>query len=411
MDAWFAGFPMLFTFAFQLAFTYAAALVLVDTPSVQRGIKKAATLIKSPQAAYIATGVGGALASFVGWYIGPVVTAIFARTVAKEVKGVDFRLISAIAYSSFVISLTGISGTIPLFVATEGELTELIGGVIGLDRTTFSTMNLVSCAAIVVVTTAIFYFVARNKTEVVTFQDLAVEGYDEAEARALTAEGDDDAAHGERTFADRVNHWRPLILLIGVLGLVYLVYYLGTTGLDGLNLNTVAFIALVMGLLVQKDALSYARSFSRNLTSVGSIALQFPIYGGIASIFVVTGLAGILSETLVDVSSESTFLPITFLTTGLLNLFVPSAGSQFVATAPFFLPAGAALDVESVKTIMAITYGDIWTNLIQPFWALLYFPILAAGTRLRVRDFMGYCLPILLAVGVIWILALMFLPI
>jgi short-chain fatty acids transporter len=417
MDAWFAGFPMLFTFAFQLAFTYAAALVLVDTPSVQRGIKKAARLIKSPQAAYIATGVGGALASFVGWYIGPVVTAIFARAVAKEVKGVDFRLISAIAYSSFVISLTGISGTIPLFVATEGELTETIGGVIGLDRTTFSTMNLVSCAAIVVVTTAIFYFVARNKREVVSFDDLALPGHgsadvEQAAADKVAAEETGDVLHpGVRTFADRVNHWRPMILVIGLLGLVYLVYYLGTTGLDGLNLNTVAFIALVMGLLVQKDALSYAASFSRNLTSVGSIALQFPIYGGIASIFVVTGLAGIMSDALVDIASESTFLPITFLTTGFLNLFVPSAGSQFVATAPFFLPAGEALGVDTVKTIMAITYGDIWTNLIQPFWALLYFPILAAGTRLRVRDFMGYCLPILLAVGVIWALALMFLPI
>jgi short-chain fatty acids transporter len=60
---------------------------------------------------------------------------------------------------------------------------------------------------------------------------------------------------------------------------------------------------------------------------------------------------------------------------------------------------------------MAITYGDIWTNLLQPFWALLYFPILAAGTTLRVRDFMGYCLPILIVVGVIWVPAVMFLPI
>ena len=127
-NAWYEGFPTLFEFAFQLAFTYAAALVLVDTPAVQRVIRASARIVKSPQVAYIATGIVGALTSFIGWYIGPVVTAIFARSLAKEMKGVDFRLISAIAYASFVISLTGISGTIPLFVATEGPLTELMGG-------------------------------------------------------------------------------------------------------------------------------------------------------------------------------------------------------------------------------------------------------------------------------------------
>ncbi|MFI9627451.1 TIGR00366 family protein [Streptomyces sp. NPDC052042] len=408
MDAWFEGFPMLFTFAFQLAFTYAAALVLVDTPKVQQGITWLARKVRTPQAAYVATGVLGALTSFVGWYIGPVVTAIFARAVAKEMKDVDYRLISAIAYSSFVISLTGLSGTIPLFVASEGPLTETIGGLIGLKDTTFSVMNLVSAATIVIATTVAFYFVARSKTEVVSFADLAVG------SNTATAEAGNEAtenSNGERTFAEKVNGNRLPLLVIGLLGLGYLLYYFWQKGLAGLDLNTVAFIALVIGFLMQKNAVEYAASFARNLVSTGSIMLQFPIYGGIASIFAVTGLAGVLANGLVSISTPGTFLTITFLITGLLNLFVPSAGSQFTATAPFFLPAGESLGVDNTLTIMAITYGDIWTNLVQPFWALLYFPILAAGTKLKVRDFMGYCLPILIVVGIIWILALNFLPI
>lgn len=408
MDAWFDGFPMLFTFAFQLAFTYAAALVLVDTPKVQQAIRWVARKIKTPQAAYIATGIIGALTSFVGWYIGPVITAIFARAVAKEMDKVDYRLISAIAYSSFVISLTGISGTIPLFVASEGPLTELLGGTIGLENTTFSLLNVVSGAAIVIATTVTFYFIARNKKDIVSFADLQIASsrpeHDEA------AETDADVMDEKHTFADKVNRSRMPILLIGLLGLGYLLYFFIQNGLSGLNLNTVAFIALVMGFLVQKNALAYAASFGRNLVSTGSIMLQFPIYGGIASIFVATGLAGVFTDALVSISTPETYLTITFLITGILNLFVPSAGSQFVATAPFFIPGGESFGIDNTLTIMAITYGDIWTNLIQPFWALLYFPILAVGTRLRVRDFMGYCLPILGIVGIIWILALNFLP-
>lgn len=412
MDSWFVGIPMLFTFAFQLAFTYAAALVLVDTPKVQQGIVWLARRIKTPQMAYIVTGVGGALTSFAGWYIGPVVTAIFARAVAKEIKEVDFRLISAIAYSSFVISLTGISGTIPLFVASKGPLTDTVGGLIGLEDTTFSIMNLVSAAAIVIATTVTFYFIARNKKNVMSYADLVIPSnpVSQSETDADVQEIDEDPMGGKNTFAERINRNRTPILFIGLLGLGYLVYHFWQEGLTGLNLNTVAFIALVVGFLVQKNALTYAASFSRNLAATGSIMLQFPIYGGIASIFAVTGLAGVLTDALVSIATPETYLTITFLITGILNLFVPSAGSQFVATAPFLLPAGQALGVDNTLTIMAITYGDIWTNLIQPFWALLYFPILAVGTRLRVRDFMGYCLPILLIVGVIWILALNFLP-
>src|SRR5699024_6338414 len=143
----------------------------------------------------------------------------------------------------------------------------------------------------------------------------------------------------------------------------------------GLNLNTVAVIALVMGLLVQKNAMTYIRSFTKNLSASSSIMLQFPLYGGIAGIFVETGLAERFTDALVSVASGATFLPIVFVVTAILNLFVPSAGSQFAVTAPFLLPAGEAVGTDNVLTVMAITYGDIWTNLIQPFWALLYFPI------------------------------------
>lgn len=413
LDLWFDGIPWLFTFAFQLMFTYAAALVLVDTPAVQSNIKKLAKLVKTPMAAYISTGVIGALTSFVGWYIGPVVTAIFARSLGREIKGVDYRLISAIAYASFTISLTGLSGSIPLFVATEGEYTELMGGVLGLQETTFSLLNILSCILIVLVTTTIFYFIAKNKKEIVSFQDLVISTPKEemaSSAEPLSYEGVSPLIE-EKSFAEKINSFRPIILVIGIIGLIYLFVYFIRNGLDGLNLNSVAFIALVLGLLVQKDAVSYADSFAKNLISTGSIGLQFPLYGGIASILVGSGLATIATESLISLSTETTFPILTFLISGLLNLFVPSAGSQFTATAPFLIPAGQALGVELPRTVMAITYGDIWTNLIQPFWALLYFPILAVGTRLQVRDFMGYCLPILVAVGVIWMLCLTFLPV
>ena len=65
--------------------------------------------------------------------------------------------------------------------------------------------------------------------------------------------------------------------------------------------------------------------------------------------------------------------------------------------AAVMLTGGANLGVVSGLTGMAIAWGDAWTNLIQPFWAL---PALAIA-RLDAKDIMGYCLIDLLVTGVI----------
>ena len=46
---------------------------------------------------------------------------------------------------------------------------------------------------------------------------------------------------------------------------------------------------------------------------------------------------------------------------------------------------------------MAVAWGDAWTNLLQPFWAL---PMLGIA-GLKARDIMGYCVVMLLVTGVV----------
>ena len=61
------------------------------------------------------------------------------------------------------------------------------------------------------------------------------------------------------------------------------------------------------------------------------------------------------------------------------------------------MPAGAAMGIENGRTAMAIAWGDQWTNMIQPFWAL---PALGIA-KLSARDIMGYLVVILLFTGVV----------
>ncbi|CEH33952.1 Short chain fatty acid transporter [Romboutsia lituseburensis] len=68
------------------------------------------------------------------------------------------------------------------------------------------------------------------------------------------------------------------------------------------------------------------------------------------------------------------------------------------------MPAGEALGVNPAKTAMAIAWGDAWTNMIQPFWALPALGIAGLGAK----DIMGFCIVDLLYSGVIISMGLMF---
>ena len=61
------------------------------------------------------------------------------------------------------------------------------------------------------------------------------------------------------------------------------------------------------------------------------------------------------------------------------------------------MPAAKALGADYGVVAMAIAWGDAWTNMVQPFWAL---PLLAVA-KLNIRDIMGYTTVILLWSGVV----------
>ena len=92
-----------------------------------------------------------------------------------------------------------------------------------------------------------------------------------------------------------------------------------------------------------------------------------------------------------------TFPVLTFLSAGIINFFVPSGGGQWAVQAPIVMPAATEMGVEYGRAAMAIAWGDQWTNMIQPFWALSALGI--AG--LKARNIMGYLVIVLIFTGVV----------
>jgi short-chain fatty acids transporter len=124
------------------------------------------------------------------------------------------------------------------------------------------------------------------------------------------------------------------------------------------------------------------------------------------AVMVKTGLAANIAAWFIDFSSASSLPFWTFISAGLINILVPSGGGQWAVQAPIVLPAAIELGADIPRIAMAVAWGDAWTNLIQPFWAL---PVLALA-GLKAKDIMGFCLLQLLVTGVIIATLLTFWP-
>ncbi len=124
------------------------------------------------------------------------------------------------------------------------------------------------------------------------------------------------------------------------------------------------------------------------------------MYGIIKS----SGLAEIVGNWFVSISSAKTFPAIIYWYSGIVNYFVPSGGSKWAIEAPFVLSAGQTLGVPTDKVVISYAWGDMATDLIQPFWAI---PLLSVA-RIDFKDILGYEILIFLAYALIVTSAFLF---
>jgi short-chain fatty acids transporter len=99
-----------------------------------------------------------------------------------------------------------------------------------------------------------------------------------------------------------------------------------------------------------------------------------------------TGLVESLTHAFLAVSTPGRYPLVVFAYSAVLNYLVPSGGAKWAMEAPYVLGAAKELGVPATSVAMAYAYGDMATNLIQPFWAI---PLLGVA-RLEFRDILGY---------------------
>ncbi|ANU15218.1 Short chain fatty acids transporter [Planococcus halocryophilus Or1] len=383
---WGEGFWALLAFSMQMVLVLVTGFVLASSPIFKKGLGKLASFAKSPGSAILWVTIVSLAASWINWGFGLVIGALFAKELAKRVENVDYRLLIASAYSGFLIWHAGFSGSIPLSIATEGHPFVDKIGIIPTTETIFSSYNLIIVAALLIIVPLLNRMMMPSKEETITVDPKVL----------VEPKVEELPTKSEMTPAARLENSWILSAIIGVLGISYIAYYFIQNGF-ALTLDVVNFMFLFLGILFHGTPRKYLVAVQEAVKGAGAIIVQFPFYAGIMGMMTASGLAAVISEAFVSISTVDTFPLFAFLSAGLVNFFVPSGGGQWAVQAPIMLEAAEMLGSDPAKVAMAVAWGDAWTNMIQPFWAL---PALAIA-GLKAKDIMGFCVIVLVVSGVV----------
>ena len=384
LNAWgtTSGFWNLLAFSMQMALVLFFGSAMASARPCKKALRAVAGLCHNNKQAILVTTFVSTIGCWLNWGFGLVIGALLAKEVVRRVPTVDYPLLIASAYSGFVIWHAGLSGSIPLDLVAGKQFGEVTYQA-AITETVFHPMNLIMCGVILLLMPLVNYAMHPDKDHTVTVNP------------ALLLD-EEEKTYSKDTPAEKLEHSKILWLITVVFGFAYIVYYFVNNGFT-LGLNIVNMIFLFLGLLLHGDLRRYVDAIADAAAGAAGILLQCPLCAGIMGRMTVRNevgvcLAGVISDFCVSISNNVTFPMWTFLSAGIVNFFVPSGGGQWAVQGPIMMPAGAEMGIEAGRTAMAIAWGDQWTNMIQPFWAL---PALGIA-KLSARDIMGYLVVVLL---------------
>ena len=405
--AWGDGVWLLLGLAMQFTLAMVAAHACVASRPVFRWLDWLASLPdpeRPTQALWLAAGVS-LVTAYANWALCLVACALFVPFLCRRNPRTDVRLLIAASFLGLgTVWHCGLSGSAPLILATPGNplLAPATGaGVVDrlypVTETLFSGFNLAYMVAVGGAGLVATVLLHPRRDPVVLSSE---------QVRAILPKPP-QADSPPETPAERLEAFRGWVWLAAALLAYPLGHSIVTRGFGtSWTIDAYNTVFLVAALLLHGRPAPFLRACRQGVDAAWGIIVQFPFYAGIYGLMQNTGLGQWIGEGFARIATQPTFPFVVYVYSGVMNLFVPSAGSKWLIEAPYLIPAGEALDVSTVTVLLAYSYGDSTTNLIQPFWAI---PILAV-TRLKFGDVVGYTFLIATACFAVSTIAMLLIP-
>lgn len=405
--AWGAGLWNFLGLAMQFTVAMIAAHACVASRPVFRLLDRLAALPdpERPLQAVLLAAVFSIVSAYLNWALCLVAGALFVPFVLRRNPRADVRVVIAAAYLGIgTVWHGGLSGSAPLILATPGNPLlrpaagkPIVDRLVPVTETLFSPFNVAYVIGIAVV--GILAVLALHpRRGAVTLSPEQVD--------AILPKPPPDP-EPPATPAGRLDAFTGWTWLAAALIGYPLAHSIATRGFGAAwSIDAYNMAFLTAALLLHRRPLSFLHACRQGAETTWAIAVQFPLYAGIAGLMTNTGLGVWLGALFTRIATTETFPVVVYIYSAVVNLFVPSGGSKWLIEAPYLIPAGRALGVSVTSVVLAYSYGDSTTNLVQPFFAL---PILAVS-RLRFGDIVGYTFLVALACFAASLVAIRLMP-
>lgn len=401
IENWYKGLWQLLVFAMQMCLMMITGAAITETPLVKKWIDRISAIPKDGKQATFVVAMASILISYFHFGLSLVCSALLAKNIArsltKQGKPCEYSLIAA-AYLGQMTWCVGFSNSVGLLIATPGHFLESEMGIIPLTSYIFNPMNMVLAICFL----AVPFFAASlhpKGANVTPIPDYAMKVLMDEPVIEQKREKYD-------TIGEKLNNSRLMAWAICLIAFVYVGRYFYLNGFM-LDLNTLNTIFLFAGLALHGCLGNYVSAFRNGTSSVSGVIFQFPLYAGIMGIIQFSGLATIMADWIVAISTPGTFFVWTFISASIVNMFVPSGGGQWAVQGPIAVRSAAMMDMNVLKASQCVAYGNSWTNMCQPFWALA----LLGFTGLKAKDIMGYSTAIMLFAGIMFLGVILLLPV
>ncbi len=395
--SWYGGFWNLLQFAMQMVLILVTANVVAYHPRVRRGILFLVKLPNNGRQAVVLVGIASMLTGWISWGLGLIFGAILVREMGRHAEStgikIHYPLLAVAGYMG--MSLTwgwGLSSSAGLLQATDNNALMQLGfvdRVIPATEWVFHSYPLTLTALSLVYGSLILYLLCppdENCREISRYVEQSPEDDPEVIHKP------DEKPGTELTLADRIDNSRMLGGIIALTGLILFVSVFLSEGLGALDLNVLNFGFLMIGMVLYLSPTLYQNEFYNAVLGSSGVILLFPFYAGIIGIMTGTGLVDTMTESLLSIATAENFPVIAWITGGVLNIFVPSAGGEWAIIGGPMMVVGSELGIPYGQIIDAYAVGDAHTNLLNPFWAI---PLLAIS-GLRARDMFGYAITVMI---------------
>ncbi len=394
-------------FGFQMMLILILGHCLALTPFVERLLTKLLFFCNDTASSAFTVAMSTMLVSYFNWGMGLIFGALLARKVgekfSKHGNELNYGLIGAAAYSGMLIWHGGISGSAPTKAMEENSISAMmenagyavnsqIPSSVPFEDTLFSNLNIFTTLVMLLVIPLTLYYIGKRT---------------HGHAIPILQNTEDFSPLSQepkRISLDR-SQWfgAGTGVLFLIVAFIVAWNYEGATSTGFISVNFINFTLLGLALFLHGSIRSFLSGIERSISDASGILIQFPLYFGIMGIMSGSGLIQEISMFLTASSNASTFPILSFISAGVVNFFVPSGGGQWYIQGPMLIQSAQEIGVSIPKTIMALSYGDQWTNMLQPFWAL---PLMGI-TKLKAGELLPYTSILFLIGGVVFVLALL----